>query len=219
MRTVLARRIKVSRRGSHHHKNQTTLDPIVAIITDGRSLLLTRGSSGATSEGESIIKQWPEGRRQITTSRRATSITTKDSREGDQRQHADCLLQPGFGAQSQINRGFNSRAAFTKLLTDGQASRALRSHGLTMPTRDAEKGHLWDMHSGKLKVLIGSRQEDGTRVNVREPADCPAYQDLRGSPADVEQPHGRIIRQGKPEFGSVDRLVIFTKGTYQSTMW
>ena len=74
------------------------------------------------------------------------------------------------------------------------------------------------MRAGKVRVLIGSPQNMGTGVNVQKRLAKLHYLSPPWFPADVEQPHGRILRQGNqnPE---VEINWYATKGTYDSTMW
>jgi hypothetical protein len=67
-------------------------------------------------------------------------------------------------------------------------------------------------------VLIGSAKKMGTGVNVQKRLVRLHYFDPPWFPADVEQPHGRIIRQGNQNaLVGIDWYA--TKGAYDSTMW
>jgi N12 class adenine-specific DNA methylase/murein DD-endopeptidase MepM/ murein hydrolase activator NlpD len=222
MEGELATRIKQSKDWKPSRDQPNNPDPIVAIITDGRFAALDpRFFGGMMAKGEtSIINEMGD-------KVAAYYHATKDNVYKDKETGKDepikgstqiVFFNLGFGAQSQASRGFNSRAAFTKRLTDGGIPRD-EIAWFEDADSDAKKEAIFkDMRSGKLKVLIGSAKKMGTGVNVQKRLAVLHYQDPPWYPADVEQPHGRIIRQGNqnPE---VNIEWYSTKGTYQSTMW
>ena len=53
-----------------------------------------------------------------------------------------------------------------------------------------------DVNDGKVRILIGSTAKMGTGVNVQNRLRVLHYLSPPWYPSDVEQPHGRIIRQG-----------------------
>ncbi|HMX93359.1 MAG TPA: hypothetical protein PLY42_18460, partial [Nitrospira sp.] len=219
MKGELSRRIEASKAWKPSPGQMSNPDPIVSIITDGRFAAIDPRFFGAELEGESIITKMASN---VVAKYHATKGNVYHDKEGNpapiKGSTQIVFYNLGFGEQSQRSRGFNSRAAFTKLLTDGGIPRD-EIAWFDDANTDAKKEAIFkDMRSGKLKVLIGSAKKMGTGVNVQNRLIALHYQDPPWFPADVEQPHGRIIRQGNlnPEV-SIDWYT--TKGTYQSTMW
>ena len=219
MKGELSRRIEASKAWKPSPGEMSNPDPIVSIITDGRFAAIDPRFFGAELEGESIITKMASN---VVAKYHATKENVYHDKEGNpapiKGSTQIVFYNLGFGEQSQRSRGFNSRAAFTKLLTDGGIPRD-EIAWFDDANTDAKKEAIFkDMRSGKLKVLIGSAKKMGTGVNVQNRLIALHYQDPPWFPADVEQPHGRIIRQGNlNQEVSIDWYT--TKGTYQSTMW
>ncbi|OYY96271.1 MAG: hypothetical protein B7Y38_11500, partial [Sphingomonadales bacterium 28-56-43] len=221
MKGELARRIEISKAWKPSKDEPNNPDPIVAIITDGRFAALDpRFFGGKLEEGEtSLLMDMGKG---VVESYHATKDNVYQDKAGkDEPIKGSTQLvfyNLGFGEQSQKNRGFNSRAAFTKILTDGGIPRS-EIYWFDDANTDAKKEAVFkDVRNGKVKVLIGSAKKMGTGVNVQKRLAVLHYQDPPWFPADVEQPHGRIIRQGNQNAeGAIEWYT--TKGTYQSTMW
>jgi hypothetical protein len=84
---------------------------------------------------------------------------------------------------------------------------------------DSEKARLFaDARAGHVAVLIGSTQKMGVGTNIQRRAIHLVDMDAPWRPADVEQRHGRIIRQGNqnPEV-RISQFV--TVGSFDSFMW
>ncbi len=84
---------------------------------------------------------------------------------------------------------------------------------------DTEKGRLFAAaRSGQIAVLIGSTQKMGVGTNIQKRAVHLVDMDAPWRPADVEQRHGRIIRQGNqnPE---VRITQVVAKESFDSFMW
>lgn len=84
---------------------------------------------------------------------------------------------------------------------------------------DAEKARLFSAcRSGHVAVLVGSTQKMGVGTNVQARAVHLLDMDAPWRPADVEQRHGRIIRQGNqnPE---VRLTQIVTERSFDAYMW
>ncbi|WP_198292120.1 PLxRFG domain-containing protein [Janthinobacterium sp. CG3] len=221
MKTELSTRIAVSKRWKPSKEQPNNPDPIVAIITDGRFAAIDPrffggqldegGASIITAMADKVVAGYHAGKDNVYLDKAGKPEPTKGSTQM-------VFYNLGFGEQSQKNRGFNSRAAFTKRLTDGGIARAHIAWFEDANT-DAKKEAIFKaMRSGQIRVLIGSAKKMGTGVNVQKRLAVLHYQDPPWFPADVEQPHGRIIRQGNQN----DEVAIewyTTKGTYQSTMW
>ncbi|WP_426106341.1 PLxRFG domain-containing protein [Massilia sp. TSP1-1-2] len=220
MKTVLGPRIEKSKKWKPTKDEPNNPDPIVSIITDGRFAAIDpRFFGGALGEEGSIITEM--GDKVVTAYHAGKHNVYQDKNGKDEPIKGSTQVvfyNMGFGEQSQKNRGFNSRAAFTKRLTDGGIPRD-QIAWFDDANTDAKKEAVFkDMRSGKLRVLIGSAKKMGTGVNVQKRLAVLHYQDPPWFPADVEQPHGRIIRQGNQN-AEVAIEWYTTKGTYQSTMW
>lgn len=124
----------------------------------------------------------------------------------------------GFGEGVQKNRGFNLREFTEKRLIEGGFKKS-EIAWMSDANSDAKKAQLFkDMRSGKVRVLFGSPKNMGTGVNVQNRLSALHYLSPPWYPSDVEQPHGRIIRQGNWN-SVVDIFWYGTKGTYDSTAW
>jgi N12 class adenine-specific DNA methylase len=221
MKGELARRIEVSKAWKPSKDQPHNPDPIVSIITDGRfaaidprffGALLPEGSASIITEmGAKVVEGYKAHRDNVYLDKNGKPEPIKGGTQ-------IVFYNLGFGEGAQKSRGFNARAAFTKILTDGGIPRA-EIAWFDDANTDAKKEAVFkDMRSGKLKVLIGSAKKMGTGVNVQKRLAELHYQDPPWFPADVEQPHGRIIRQGNQN-SEVAIEWYTTKGTYQSTMW
>ncbi|MDQ1817287.1 PLxRFG domain-containing protein [Massilia sp. CCM 9210] len=220
MKNALGPRIEKSKRWKPTKDEPSNPDPIVSIITDGRFAAIDprffRGNLGEegsiiTFMGDKVAAAYHAGKENVYQDKNGKDEPIKGSTQ-------IVFYNMGFGEQSQKNRGFDARGAFTKRLTDGGIPRN-QIAWFDDANTDAKKEAVFkDMRSGKLRVLIGSAKKMGTGVNVQKRLAVLHYQDPPWFPADVEQPHGRIIRQGNqnPEV-AIEWYT--TKGTYQSTMW
>jgi len=75
-----------------------------------------------------------------------------------------------------------------------------------------------ELRNGTKRILIGSAKKMGTGLNVQRRLTDLHYLDAPWYPADVEQPDGRIIRQGNQN-KEVSLYRYATKGSYDATMW
>lgn len=124
----------------------------------------------------------------------------------------------GFGAQVIKNRGFDVKAEIIKRLTAGGIQRNQIAFMDEYGT-DAKKAQLFkDMRAGKVRVLFGSPKNMGTGLNVQKRLTTLHFLSPPWYPADVEQSHGRILRQGNQN-PTVGIKWYATKGTYEGTMW
>jgi hypothetical protein len=102
----------------------------------------------------------------------------------------------GFGEQAMKNRGFDVRGWVEKRLTEGGIKKseiAWMSDANTHAKKDALQKAV---RSGQVRVLIGSPKNMGTGLNVQRRLYALHFLSPPWYPSDVEQPHGRIIRQG-----------------------
>uniref|UniRef100_UPI003899C835 helicase-related protein n=1 Tax=Pigmentiphaga litoralis TaxID=516702 RepID=UPI003899C835 len=84
---------------------------------------------------------------------------------------------------------------------------------------DSEKARLFaDARAGHIAVLVGSTQKMGVGTNIQKRAVHLVDMDAPWRPADVEQRHGRIIRQGNQN-PQVRISQFVTVGSFDSFMW
>lgn len=220
MKEVLMPRLEASRRWKPSFDQPFNPDPVIAITSDGRFAALDPRFFGAEVGDQPTKMSDMAG--QIVANYKATAgnvyLARDDSPEPIRGGTQIVFYNLGFGAQSQKNRGFNARGALTKMLTDGGVA---RDHILWFDDADtdAKKERMFrQMRSGEARILIGSAKKMGTGVNVQKRLAKLHYFDPPWFPSDVEQPHGRIIRQGNQNT-EVEIDWYATKGTYDSTMW
>ncbi|HZX79912.1 MAG TPA: PLxRFG domain-containing protein [Lysobacter sp.] len=124
----------------------------------------------------------------------------------------------GFGEGVAARRGFDLRAWATKRFRDAGVPLEHVAWMQDYDTRAKRSALQRDMRAGKKRVLFGSPKNMGTGMNVQNRLRELHFLAPPWYPSDVEQPHGRILRQGNlsPEVG-ISWYV--TEGTYDSTGW
>ncbi|MDB5730702.1 MAG: hypothetical protein JWQ03_597 [Variovorax sp.] len=222
MKTELSPRIEVSRAWKPSFEQPFNPDPMLAIISDGRFAALDpRFFGGKPAEGETTKLDEMADRVVKTYHATADNVyVDKDTGKDEPVKGGTQLVffNLGFGAASMANRGFDARAHFTKRLTAGGVKRD-QILWFDDANTDAKKEAMFQaMRDGRARILIGSAKKMGTGVNVQKRLIRLHYFDPPWYPADVEQPHGRIIRQGNQNLlVGIDWYA--TKGAYDSTMW
>lgn len=221
MKNVLVPRLEASRAWKPSKDQPFNPDPVIAITSDGRFAALDPRFFGAKVEpgtptklntmAKAIADEYHATKGNVYTDKDGKPDSTKGSTQ-------IVFYNLGFGEQSQANRGFNSRGALTKALTDAGVKRE-HIAWFDDANTDAKKEAVFKaMRAGQVRILIGSAKKMGTGVNVQKRLSMLHYFDPPWYPSDVEQPHGRIIRQGNQN--PVVRINWYaTKGTYDSTMW
>ncbi len=221
MTEVLQPRVETSRQWKPSPGQRGNPDPIIAIISDGRfsSLDPRFFDPSLPPDVPSKLNKMADGI--IEEYKRVSDMEFYDSDGNPEAIKGGTQIvfyNLGFGAQSQRNRGFNARQALQDRLLNGGIP-ASEIAWFDDANTDAKKEAIFkDMRSGKIKVLIGSAKKMGTGVNVQKRLAVLHYFDPPWYPADVEQPHGRIIRQKNQN--KIVRIKWYaTRGTYDSTMW
>lgn len=104
-----------------------------------------------------------------------------------------------------------------ELIARGMPAEAIRFiHDAVKP---ADKLRLFrDCIHGDVSVLLGSTEKMGTGTNVQTRLRALHNVDVPWRPADLEQRHGRIIRQGNQN-KDVDLFNYVTAGAYDTVMW
>lgn len=124
----------------------------------------------------------------------------------------------GFGDGVAKSRGFDARAWMLKRLGDQGVPRDQVAFMGDYKTNRKRKALFREMRAGRMRVLVGSPANMGTGVNVQNRLRALHFLSPPWFPSDVEQPHGRILRQGNLN-PMVELLWYVTEGTYDSTGW
>lgn len=221
--SVLQTRLKISREWKPSKEQPSNPDPVIAIISDGRiaaadprfipgARLLPGETTKLDTAADEILAEYKLTAKNVYMER--DGKTPMSVKGGTQ----IVFYNVGFGEGVSARRGFSPRAALNKRLVDGGIPRDQIAWFDDADT-DAKKETIFKgMRSGALRVLIGSAKKMGTGVNVQNRLGALHYMDPPWYPADVEQPTGRIIRQGNQN-AVVRQRWYATKGGYDSTMW
>lgn len=222
LKNVLAPRIQASKKWRPSAAEKGNPDPIVRIITDGRLAALDLRFVSDLAEDDphsklnlmidDIIKtHHAVGDRVYTNPETGKSDAVKGGTQ-------IVFSSVGFGEQVAARRGFDLRGFMMQRFKEGGIPASQVAWMGDYKTHAKKEAMFKDMRAGKVRVLIGSPQNMGTGVNVQKRLAKLHYLSPPWFPADVEQPHGRILRQGNqnPE---VEINWYATKGTYDSTMW
>lgn len=220
--SVLLPRLEKSRKWKPSKDEQFNPDPVIAIITDGRfaatdprfipgGKVLKGEQTKLDRAAEEIAREYKATAKLAYTDRSGAPMSINGGTQ-------IVFFNIGFGASAASNRGFDARATFTKRMVELGVK---RDHiaWFDDADSDAKKEAIFKgMRNGTYRVLIGSAKKMGTGVNVQNRLTALHYMDPPWYPADVEQPHGRIVRQGNQN-GEVRIKWYATKGGYDSTMW
>jgi hypothetical protein len=218
---VLAQRLAVSRAWKPSKDEPSNPDPVIAIITDGRFAGADPRFTGRKPEAGETTKLDAMAER-IISEYHATAGNTYTDKAGNTMPLKGgtqiVFYNLGFGEASMRSRGFNARQELTRRLVEGGVKRD-EIAWFDDANTDAKKGAVFKaMRSGQYRILVGSAKKMGTGVNVQNRLSMLHYFDPPWYPSDVEQPHGRIIRQGNQN-KAVRINWYATKGGYDSTMW
>lgn len=222
LKNVLAPRIQASKKWRPSAAEKGNPDPIVRIITDGRlaALDLRFVSDLAEDDPHSKLNLMIDD---IIKTHHAVGdrvYTNPETGKADAVKGGTQIVfsSVGFGEQVTARRGFDLRGFMMRRFKEGGIPASQVAWMGDYKTHAKKEAMFKDMRAGKVRVLIGSPQNMGTGVNVQKRLAKLHYLSPPWFPADVEQPHGRILRQGNqnPE---VEINWYATKGTYDSTMW
>lgn len=222
LKNVLGPRIETSKKWKPSREQPGNPDPIINIITDGRLASIDmrfvdpRAKNDPTSKLnrmiDGVIESWKETKNlQYIDKRTGKPSPVKGATQV-------VFYNNGFGAGVKESRGFDARAWMAKRLKDAGIPASEVAWIDDYPTAVKKEAMFNDVRNGKIRILIGSAKKMGTGVNVQNRLKTLHYLDPPWYPSDVEQPHGRILRQGNQN----ERVKIFwyaTEGSYDSTMW
>ena len=222
LKNVLAPRIQASKKWRPSAAEKGNPDPIVRIITDGRlaALDLRFVSDLAEDDPHSKLNLMIDD---IIKTHHAVGdrvYTNPETGKADAVKGGTQIVfsSVGFGEQVAARRGFDLRGFMMRRFKEGGIPASQVAWMGDYKTHAKKEAMFKDMRAGKVRVLIGSPQNMGTGVNVQKRLAKLHYLSPPWFPADVEQPHGRILRQGNQN-SEVEINWYATKGTYDSTMW
>lgn len=222
LKNVLAPRIQASKKWRPSAAEKGNPDPVVRIITDGRlaALDLRFVSDLAEDDPHSKLNLMIDD---IIKTHHAVGdrvYTNPETGKADAVKGGTQIVfsSVGFGEQVAARRGFDLRGFMMRRFKEGGIPASQVAWMGDYKTHAKKEAMFKDMRAGKVRVLIGSPQNMGTGVNVQKRLAKLHYLSPPWFPADVEQPHGRILRQGNQN-SEVEINWYATKGTYDSTMW
>jgi len=222
-REELQPRINISREWKPSKDEPGNPDPLINIITDGRLASIDmRFVRSVPNDPNSKLNKWIDG---IIEGYRETSANTyldeNGKPSGVKGAGQICFYNLGFGSSVAQRRGFDARAWVMKRLKEaGIPSREVVWFGdYNQPgKKDAKNAMIKELRNGTKRILIGSAKTMGVGLNVQRRMAQEHYLDPPWYPADVEQPDGRILRQGNQN-KEVTMKRYATKGSYDGTQW
>lgn len=220
---VLQPRMKRAREWKPTKDQPGNPDPIINIITDGRlSSIDMRFVGSAKNDPDSKLN------RVIDDIIRVYKLS-KDFKYNDTSGKPSSIkggtqvvfYNHGFGANVAKSRGFDARAWINQRLKAAGIPAGEVAWFDEYNTGAKQLSVMKDIREGRKKIIIGHARALGVGKNLQTRLYALHYIDPPWYPADVEQPHGRIIRQGNQNTGVRDVLLNWysTKGSYDSTMW
>lgn len=222
LKNVLAERIERSKKWRPSREQPGNPDPIINIITDGKLAAIDMrfvdpdAKNDPNSKLNIMIDNIIKTHREIAGKEYVDSETgKKDPIKGGAQ---IVFSMDGFGEQVAKNRGFNLRAYMMQRFKEGGIPSSQVAWMSDYKKHEQKEAMFKKVRSGEIRILIGTPKNMGTGVNVQKRLYKLHYLSAPWYPADVEQPHGRILRQGNqnPE---VEINWYATKGTYDSTTW
>lgn len=217
----LSQRIEISRQWKPSKDEPGNPDPIINIITDGRLAAIDMRfvyPDLVDDPGSKLNKMIDE----IIAVYRAsgdTPFADKDGTPDPLKGAAQIVFSAvGFGEAVAARRGFDMRAWITQRLGAAGIPAAELAWMSDFTSHAKKEAMFKEMRQGTKRILFGSPKNMGTGLNVQKRLYHLHYLAPPWYPADVEQPHGRILRQGNqnPEVGI---SWYATKGTYDSSQW
>lgn len=218
---VLVPRLKRSREWKPSPGERGNPDPVINIITDGRlaSIDLRFVGAAAGDPTNKLNLMADEAIRLYHQTKDFTYIERATGKPEPLKGATQIVFyNHGFGQMVAENRGFDARKWFMHRLKEGGVPSSQVAWIDDYKTA-ASKGTLFkEVRQGAKRIIIGSSKKMGTGMNVQNRLYALHYLDPPWYPADVEQPEGRILRQGNQNKEIVINRYA-TKGSYDSTMW
>lgn len=219
---VLEPRIKAAKEWKPSKEQPGNPDPLINIITDGRlaSIDMRFVDRKAKNDPDSKLNKMVDDIIRIHKETAQMVFLDPETEKPDPVKGAAQIVffNTGFGEQVAANRGFNARAWIMKRLAEAKIPAEQVAWIEDYNTAPKKEAMFREMRRGTKRILFGSAKKMGTGVNVQRRLYAHHYLDPPWYPADVEQPDGRIIRQGNQNKEVVMQRYA-TKGSYDSTMW
>lgn len=218
----LSRRLEASRQWKPTREQPNNPDPVIAIIGDGRLAAIDFRfvDPSLPDDKRSKLNRMCDEIIRIHDETAGLEYTDPDTGEVDPVRGATQIVfaSNGFGEGVIKNRGFDSRAWVMKRFKE--AGIPASQVAWIWDYKDAAKKEALfkEVRQGKKRILIGSPKNMGTGVNVQRRLIALHHLDAPWYPSDLEQPEGRIVRQGNQN-REVQLYGYATDGTYDSTMW
>ena len=220
---VLQPRIKTSREWKPSKEQPGNPDPMINIITDGKLAAVDMRfvDPKAKNDPDSKLNKYIDG---IIEAYNETKDNIYSVEYGSDKQSPNkggaqiCFYNVGFGQGVMARRGFNSKAFLVERLKKAGIPESRIGWIDDYKTAPQKQALFKAVRDGKKRILLGSSKKMGTGVNAQNRLTHLHYLDAPWYPADVEQPDGRIIRQGNQN-KEVTIKRYATKGSYDSTMW
>lgn len=222
MKQDLLQRIEVSRKWKPSKDQPGNPDPIINIITDGRlsAIDMRFVDPMAGNDPDSKLNKMID--KIIAKHREFADVEYTDKQTGKPipRKGSTQIVfsAVGFGEMVAKNRGFDARAWIDKRLAEAGVPKDAVAWMSDQNSNAKKEATFKAMRNAEKRVLIGSPKNMGTGVNVQSRLKVLHFLSPPWYPSDVEQPHGRIIRQGNMNT-EAEIYWYATKGTYDSTAW
>jgi len=220
--TVLQPRIEHSKLWKPSPQEPGNPDPLINIITDGRlaSIDMRFVQPNAPNDPGSKLNQYLDT---IIRLHRETKDAVYLDPTTDKESHVKgaaliCFFNHGFGRQIAAHRGFDARAWAMSRFKEAGIPAAEIAWIEDYDTAAKKEAVMKEVRAGTKRILLGSAKKMGTGMNVQTRLANMTYLDPPWYPSDVEQPLGRIIRQGNQN-KDVGVYYFSTRGSYDATMW
>ena len=222
MRGELAQRITISKKWKPSREEKGNPDPIINIITDGRlsAIDMRFVHPGMRDDKGSKLNLMIDNIISDYKATQGNAYTDPDTKQPDKLKGGSHIVfsAVGFGEQVAKNRGFDPKAWMLKRFKAAGIPSSEVAFMSDFKTDSQKEAMFREMREGRKRILVGSPQNMGTGLNVQKRLASLHFLSPPWYPADIEQPHGRILRQGNQN-AEVDIRWYVTEGTYDSSQW
>ncbi|MBP7231326.1 MAG: PLxRFG domain-containing protein [Syntrophaceae bacterium] len=217
---VLLPRIEESKKWKPSPGQPGNPDPMINIITDGRlaSIDLRFVMRNAPNDPNSKLNQYIDKIISLYNESKDNVYLDGEKESPIKGGAIIAFYNHGFGANVARNRGFDARAWMMSQFKKAGIKASDVAWIDDYDTAAKKEAMFKEMRNGQKRILLGSAKKMGTGMNVQTRLANLVYLDPPWYPSDVEQPLGRIIRQGNQN-KEVGVYYFATKGSYDSTMW
>lgn len=222
LKGVLARRIEESENWKPSFQQKYNPDPMIAIISDGQHAAFDMRfiDPSLPNEPDSKLNRMIDGVLDSYHAYNDLEYINRATGEPYPIKGAAHIVfsYGGFGEQVAKNRGFDAKKWMRQRLVEGGIPAREIAFITDYKTSTAKEMLFKEVREGKVKVLVGSPKNMGTGVNAQLRLKTLHYGMAPWYPADIEQPHGRIIRHGNQN-DEVELYWYAAKGTYDEAQW